>query len=425
MEKTTAARKNRAHGTGQITEIIAGKKYRIRVTQGTRLNGKPRSVSETINGTRAQAEARAAVLYEQLKTDTARGAGVTLAAYFEQVFLPKQKTKQRTQANVNGYLTAWKHTPDAWKRQAIREPTYSEIENHLYKSDEFKKKDKNGKVITPHEYNSGAAAQWLKYFKAILRDAWKAGLLSRQPLTAPPKPPKGNNNAGHVWDEAETAAAWLLLRGNRLEAYALIAGAAGTRREETIALNWEDVTFTSERRGILEEITAHIKINKAITEEDGEKDTKTEHSARIIPVKGYAARRLYEIRQARGAICQTLKGERLKISGLRRQWGNLWNAPADLRYSRSRETRHRSAGIFYGKITKITPNALRHSNISLFSEMGVNDSTNQRYHGHAPRTVETRHYIRRYNRALQEAAETIAQAYEEAAEFAIFSILEI
>lgn len=408
----------RQHGTGNITELIPNKKYRIRITRGTRADGKPRAICETIHGTRAQAEARAVVLYHELENDKARGSGVTLQDYFLTVFLPKQRKKNRTQANINGYLTAWKQTPDTWKKQAIREPTYSEIEKHLY-SKVFRKKDKNGELIEPPEYNGGAAAQWLKYFKAILRDAWKAGLLNQQPLATQPEPPKGTTRARHVWSEAETAAAWLLLRNHRLEAYTLIAGAAGTRREETIALNWQDIAFVTTSEGITTDITAYITINKAITEEDGEKGTKTEYSERIIPITGYPARRLYEIREETGAIVKTTKGARLKISGLRRQWSTLWNAPADLRYSRSRETRHRKAGLLYGKLERVTINTLRHANITAMTEAGTPDSVNQAYHGHAPRTVETIHYISGYNKSMFRAAQTAANAYEEAAGLAL------
>lgn len=423
MTETAAASrtKNRAHGTGHITEVVAGEKYRVRVTHGTRLNGKPRSVSETVKGTRAQAEARAAVLYEQLKNDTARGAGVTLEQYYTELFIPNKKKRGTTQANLNGYATAWKHTPERWKRQSLREPTHAELQAHL-DGKEFRKELKNGRKV----YHAGAAAQFLKYFKSILRAAWKDGLLNTQPLLLPFDIPNDNSTQEHAraWDEAETVAAWLLLRGHRLEAYALVAGAAGTRREETVALNWEDIEFKITQREGVAEVIARISITKALTEEDGEKNTKTTQSARIVPIAGYPARRLYEIRST-GAIVKTRAGGRLNVSGLRRQWLNLWNAPADLRYSRSRDTRHRAAGLFYERITRITINTLRHSNISLFSELGINDSTNMRYHGHAARTVETKHYIRRYDRALTEAAQRAAEAYEEAGEYALTEILGI
>lgn len=416
-DETNGKRPTRAHGTGNITEIEAGRKYRVRVTRGTNINGKPRAVCETINGTRQQAEARAVTLYNELGEDATRGAGLTLAMYFEQVFLQRQRDEGRTRANLNAYATAWNHTPEEWKRAEIREPTFTEIQAHINKH--FYELDENGRPTG--KYNAGAAKSWCKYFKAILRAAWKDGILKTQPMKAAHTYPKDTKREATraIWDEAETAAAWLLLRGHRLEAFTLIGAGAGTRREETIALNWEDIEFTTERDG---NVTAYITIDKAITEEDGAKGTKNEHSARVIPLTGYAARRLWEIRGA-GAICKTNAGGRLGISGLRRQWSRLWEPPRAVRYSRSEKTRERAAGALYGRVTPITPNALRHSNISIFSEAGVTDSANMRYHGHAGRTVQTRHYLKRYDRALTAAARKAAQLIEEAGEFAVEHII--
>lgn len=416
-DETKEKRPTRAHGTGSITELIPNKKYRVRVTRGTRLDGKPRAVCETINGTRQQAEARAIVLYDEMGEDPARGAGLTLAMYYEQVFLPRQRTQGRTRANLNAYATAWNHTPDEWKRAEIREPSYTEIQDHI--DGHFTERDENGRPTG--KYNAGAAKSWAKYFKAILRAAWKDGILKTQPMKAAhtyAQEKKGEATRA-IWDETETAAAWLLLRGHRLEAYTLIGAGAGTRREETIALTWEDIEFITERGG---NVTAYITIDKAITEEDGAKGTKNSHSARVIPLTGYAARRLYEIRGT-GAICKTKTGAPLGISGLRRQWARLWEPPRAVRYSRSDKTRERAAGALYGRITPITLNALRHSSISMFSEAGVTDSANMRYHGHAPRTVQTRHYMKRYDRALVAAAEKAAQLIEDAAGFAVRHIV--
>jgi intergrase/recombinase len=61
----------------------------------------------------------------------------------------------------------------------------------------------------------------------------------------------------------------------------------------------------------------------------------------------------------------------------------------------------------------IEPNAARHSHISLMSELGVSERINKRYHGHAGGDIQTRHYIKRYDKRLLAAARVAAEAIVE------------
>ncbi len=268
---------------------------------------------ETFRGTRAEAEARAAAIYEEMG---ANERGMTLAAYYRRRLLPaKRKT---TRANLNGYDKMWRHVPDGWKEAELAEPSHAELQAWI-------------DTMTP-----GTARASYKYLRATLRSAYADGLLPREPCVARVTYPKGapsegggpSSLAAKVWDESETVAAWLLLRGERLEAYVLVAAATGMRREEAIALGWEDIEFKVSRRGILHEVTAWVSVDKALTEEDGMKGTKNPRSVRRVPVCGYAARRLYELRHERGPLAANLAGGRLGVSGLRRQWWNLWRGRA-------------------------------------------------------------------------------------------------
>lgn len=381
------------HGAGSISETAPGR-YRVRVTRGTKLDGRPRTISETVKGTREDAEQRAREIYDALEDDT-RGA-CTLNEYYEQVYLRRAK-RDTTRANVHAIETAWKHIPHAWKVKDITqaEPTARELQTWV------------------NNMSQGTARSAFKYFKAILRAAWIDDLLQQQPMKAAPSFRRASTIKS-IWDETETAAAWLLMRGHSLEPYVLIAAATGARREEVAALDWEDIAFMHESG----EIVAYVSITKAVTEEDGQKETKNEHSARVIPICGYAARRLYETRGT-GALIKTKDGRRLGISGLRRQWDNLWKPPAAVRYSRAAGTRQRPAGLLHERVTKVTLNALRHSNITAMNEEGTPETVNQRYHGHAPRGIQGRHYIKRHDRATMEAARRYAAAIEEAAPIAL------
>ena len=72
----------RQRGTGTVTRVREGV-YRVRVGRGTTATGNPRYRTETVRGTRAEAEARAAVIYEEMG---ANERGMTLAAYYRRRF---------------------------------------------------------------------------------------------------------------------------------------------------------------------------------------------------------------------------------------------------------------------------------------------------------------------------------------------------
>ena len=195
--------------------------------------------------------------------------------------------------------------------------------------------------------SEGTAKSSYKYLRAVLRAAYRDGLLSREPCVEHMEYRKaegGNDGGGrHVWDVTETVTAWILLRGAPLEAYVLLASGAGLRREEALALDWSDVEFKTLRRRGAEEIVAWVEVVKAVTEEDGEKGTKNKHSSRRVPICGYPARRLLEIR-GEGPVARTGDGRRLVISGFRRQWWNMWKPAREVRYSRSKALRSKPSG---------------------------------------------------------------------------------
>lgn len=189
--------------------------------------------------------------------------------------------------------------------------------------------------------------------------------------------------------------------------------------------------FRTLRRNGVDEAVAWVEVTKAVTEEDGEKGTKNEHSGRRVPICGYPARRLLEIR-GEGPIARTKTGRRLGISGFRRQWWNMWRPARDVRYSRSEALRHRQSGplVFSTdageerEVTRVRPNTMRHAHITLMDEAGISGRTNDRYHGHRPRDTQGAHYISRYDMQLLKAAQSVAALYDEAAEIALAMVLE-
>lgn len=149
---------------------------------------------------------------------------------------------------------------------------------------------------------------------------------------------------------------------------------------------------------------AWISITKTMTEADGLTDTtKTATSERRVPVVGYVAARLRELHGV--GHLMTGKGGALTIGGLVRRWNNLWRAGAHVR----RNVIRPDGALLAAGVTRIPPNRLRHTHTSVMSEAGVDPTTCETYHGHAPTSIEGRHYIRRHDMRLVSAARMCAE----------------
>ncbi|MDO4797223.1 MAG: tyrosine-type recombinase/integrase [Coriobacteriales bacterium] len=330
----------------------------------------------TVHGSRAKAEYKAEQLYEELTENIVANSKYTLRQYYENVFLPsKAKTSK---ANRLAMRVAWAHVPDEWKDAEIREPSETEIQLWV-----------NG-------MREGTARSAVKYLRATLRRAYGDGLLKHKPMAAKAKY-ENEEPARHVWDDEETAMALLAVRGLPIEPYILVALGAGLRREEAIALTWSDIECVC---GV-----AWVNVNKTVTEADGRRNKmKTKASERRVPVTGYVAARLAEIRGT-GPLMKNKNGEALSIGGLNRRWKNLWREGGHVRVNV-----HRPDGaLLAAGVTRIPPNNLRHTHTSIMSEAGVDPTTSDAYHGHAPRSIEAKHYIKRHDGRLLSAARTCAE----------------
>ena len=368
----------RAKGHGQIIEVIPEKKYRIRVGCGFKADGKPRQKQETVNGTRAYAEWRAEQIYAELSNDVVVNSGYTLEQYYQNVVVTSREST--TKANQKALRTAWLHVPESWKRAELHEPSQTELQAWV------------------DTMTAPTARSAVKYLRSILRQAYGDGLLARVPMTEHLRYRResASDKDSVVWDEEEAALVLLTVRGLNIEPYILVALGAGLRREEAMALDWEDIEHIGD--------VAWITINKTMTEADGLTDkTKTETSARRVPVVGYVAARLKEI-HATGHLMTGKKGA-LSIGGLMRRWRNLWRAGGRVR----RNVVRPDGALFAAGVTRIPPNRLRHTHNSLMSEAGVDPTTSEIYHGHAPSSIEAKHYIKRNDQRLLSAARACAE----------------
>ena len=374
----------RERGTGMVTAIIDGKKYRVRVGRGKKKDGTLRQKQETVYGTRAFAEWRAEQLYDELGKDVVKNSGYTLEDYYEGVVIPSKTSTTKT--NQDGYKYTWKHVPDAWKRSELRELTQTEVQAWV-------------DTLTP-----GTARSSVRYLRAILRQAYGDGLLKTEPMTYSVHMPKSATPKKIIWDEQDIADALVAVRGMDIEPYMLTMCGSGCRKEEALARDWSDYECELSKKGKVK--TCWITIDSAFTETDGEHLTKTSQSYRRVPVTGYVAKRLYEIRGT-GAI-QVGRAGRLSIGGLRRRWNNLWRAGGKVRKKCVRE----DGVLLSANVPRITPNAPRHSHITLMSELGIGKQTNHIYHGQRDNDIQSVHYLKRYDKRLLAAAKKTSKVID-------------
>jgi integrase len=370
----------RARGTGSVREVKPNV-WRIRVGCGRKADGTLRQKQETVHGTRAAAEYRAECLYKELRGDVVANSAYTLAQYYESVVIP---SKARTsKANQDGYRYAWAHIPKHWANAELRELTQTEVQDWV-------------DTLSP-----GTARSCVRYLRAILRQAYGDGLLKQQPMDYSVNMPKRTNQKD-IWDEEDIADVLKLVRGLEIEPYILLVCGTGCRREEALARRWDDLEFDDDG-------TCWVTIDSTLTAEDGlQESTKTEQSLRHVPICGYIAARLKEIR-GHGYLQHGSNGHALSVGGLRRRWNNLWRKGGHVRVNVERQD-----GILLANgIQYITPNACRHSHITLMSELGIRDRTNRKFHGHKANDIQGRHYVKRYNKRLLRAAVTVAEAIDE------------
>ena len=358
--------KRRAKGHGQITTVIEGQKYKIRVGCGYTANGKLRQKSETVYGSRARAEVRAEELYQELKENVTKKSGYTLSDYYERVILPAKAKTSKT--NLEGYKTAWKHVPKHWKNAELHDFTQSEVQAWV------------------NTLSHGTAQSAVKYLRAVLNQAYGDNLLKYPPMHYHVQYQEQTSETRLVWSEYDIARALLAARDTEIEPYLLVVCGCGCRREEAAALKWSDIEC--DEFGVV-----WIDITKTYTEKDRIHKLKTSTSRRRIPVTGYVARRLQELHEGTGYIQHNKKGEILSCGGLRRRWSNLWRVGGHVR-----KNCYREPGVMLANdIPEITPNAVRHSHTSVCSEIGIDKETRELYHGHNDGSTETVHYIKRYD----------------------------
>ena len=174
---------------------------------------------------------------------------------------------------------------------------------------------------------------------------------------------------------------------------------AGLRREEGLALNWEDIDFLPFERdesGNTLHWMARIKVFDAFTELDGEKATKTADSFRIVSLAPVFADPLHSIAHSIGPVCKSRHNRRMSASQLPKHWKGLWREGYPLE-----------------GLTYIPINRLRHTNTTLMHEAEVSDFTISRTRGHKSLQMDYDHYLAPSSKQADMAALAVGKLIEE------------
>ncbi len=227
----------------------------------------------TVRGTLSDAKLLESRLLLKLDTKNESSSDVTLADYFDLVFIPGRKADGRVKATIDSYV----RTFNKWIR-----PVYG---NRYLKT--ITSKDAREMVAA-----STAQRNVLRTFRAIMNSA-----LDDERINAPIsfrriKTVQGPKTKSNPWTAAETIEAAEILQGTGFVEFLLLAGMSGLRKEEILSLTPGDFTLL---RNSDESYLLMISVNNAYTDIDGLKPTKTAESVRRVPAVIRYQDRLIEI----------------------------------------------------------------------------------------------------------------------------------
>ncbi len=275
---------------GSKREIRPGV-WQVRVTSGTRADGKPRTVSRTVRGSEVDAAAEIVKIAADMGACLTAGDEMSLDVYFYVYFLP-EKQLTTTRANADTYKSIYRcHIGPAFGSWPLSRIGNLEIQRWV-----------NG--LPPQ-----SAPAYVRALRAILN----AAHFDHAKRDAPMKDysyrmPKGRRKAPRpVWGAGEVARALDLLDGTQLYALWLCMVGCGLSRSEALALDWDGIEW-AEVLGMDGKAhhVARVTIRAAYTATDGMKEPKNDRRYRSVPMQPPFSDCLYRVRST-GPICQSKK----------------------------------------------------------------------------------------------------------------------
>ena len=351
---------------------------KVTVSHGYRYDGLPRKISGVAQ-TEAEAEKLALELSAELGKRPDLGMGLTLQRWWDAYTVGKGK--RVTKATYNRYSGDMNRT---WL------PAMGNVDISL-----INRKDVQAILLSLPTKSQAQHAQ--RALSAVLTQAVRDGYLESNPIRSGGFELPGDvgtedetpfdfddpfaaiESDSDVWDAVTVLKAMPKLRGVPLESCWLCMVGAGLRREEALALTWNDVR----RIEIGDRLVTQIAVHHALTAEDGLKRTKGTRSKRIVAVVEPFGSRLWELRgDPAEKVCS------VSISNIQRRWHTLFEPVL----SKHAKTEGRHKGKLYG-FPFVTLNRMRATHETYMQQAGVLDSVNAATHGHSEK-VSYRHYQR-------------------------------
>ena len=292
--------------------------WEIRVSNGYRLDGSRRTAYETVHGNEIEANAAIVRLAQRMERCLTIGDAMTLDTYFWGYFLPL-KEATTTNANAKTYSSHYRsHIAEYFGQWDLAKINNVEIQRWI-------------NTLPPQ-----SAQNYVRSLRAILNQAHFDHFMEDAPMGGEYryKMPRGRRNTPlPVWGAHEVSVAIKKLRGHQLYALWLVMVGCGFSRSEALALDWEDIEWSS-CQGIdgIEHWTAYVPVKAAFTAEDGMKEPKNDRRYRNVPMVPLFADPLRTCLRT-GAICQSRRhtkdgwkytGHRMTPSYIPKRWKELF-----------------------------------------------------------------------------------------------------
>ncbi len=319
---------------GSKREIRPGV-WQIRVSSGTREDGKRRVAAKTIHGSEVEADAAIVKLADEMGRCLSIGDSMTLDAYFWAYFSP-MKHATTTNANANTYDTHYRaHIAPHFGQWDLQNIDNISIQRWI------------------NDLPPQSAPNYVRSLRAILNQAHFDHIKSDAPMSGEYhyKLPKGRRNTPlPVWGAEEVSKALQALKGEQLYPLWLVMTGCGLSRSEALALDWEDIEWgtalimepvikkngqkSKKKKRAVEHWIATITVAGAYTATDGMKDPKNDRRYRSVPMQPPFSDALHSC-IGTGPICQSrkhtkdgwkLSGKRLTPDYIPKRWKSLFGA---------------------------------------------------------------------------------------------------
>lgn len=324
-------------------------------------------IYDTVYGTKADAQAALYVLNKQLGSLPVEAQNMTIKVFAESWWLEGLMRQGRANVTIKGYKdTLRNHVLPRWGKVALFDVHEAEVRQWVWN---FK--------------SAQVARRSFKLLKQILRAAYDYGFLDTEPLTRKIPLPQAPRKPIEVWEAHEVARALeKLSESPLLPLFCLMAG-GGLRLEEALAIHWENIETYVLDSG---QFMCSVLVDKAYTDHDGYKQTKTTQSTRRVAIAEPFATSLLKSMPRQGPALAWSTGN------------NQGTAKASYRWRLA----FKSDGCLYG-MRYIPISHLRHTHATLMLASGTDPITTAKAHGHSTQVAYT-HYIAPTDSVMQNAA---------------------